>query len=56
MLELHIYDRHLSFMSFFSLFYQGKSSTNAQKLLKKFKSAIVVSKTSSLLSNHPPPL
>ena len=53
-LELHIYDRHWSFLSFFSLFYQGKSSTHAQKLLKKFKSAIVVCKTSSLLSNHPP--
>ena len=55
MLELHIYDRHWSFLSFFSLFYLGKSSTNAQKLLKMFKSAIVVCKTSSLLSNHPPP-
>ena len=54
MLELHIYDRHWSFLSIFSFFYHGKSSINAQKLLKKFKSTIHVCKTSSLLTNHPP--
>ena len=48
------YDRHWPFLSFFSLFYEGISSTNAHKWLKKFKSAIVVCKTSSLLSNTPP--
>ena len=54
MIGLLFYDRHWPFLSFFSLFYEGKSSTNAQTWLKKFKSAIAVCRTSSLLNNHPP--
>ena len=31
MLGLLFYDRHWPFLSFFSLFYEGKSATNARK-------------------------
>ena len=55
MIGLLSYDRHWPFMSFFSLFYEGLSSTNAHKWLKKFKSAIAVCQKICLLSNHPPP-